>query len=161
MNIQSKRDENNERRYKTMKNKKGQAAMEFLMTYGWAILAAIIAIGVLAAFGVFSPGKLTPFATNGNFICGNLHDGKPDTSFSTDLERQIVDLQNHFSLEEVFFEDSKFLISLESDNKLSALKCTVEYSICEALTESADVCIKVETELPINLDEWRFWYDGI
>ncbi len=38
--------------------KKGQAAMEFLMTYGWAILAAIIAIGVLAYFGVFSPGRL-------------------------------------------------------------------------------------------------------
>ena len=37
--------------------KKGQAAMEFLMTYGWAILAAVIAIGVLAYFGVFSPGK--------------------------------------------------------------------------------------------------------
>lgn len=39
-------------------HKKGQAAMEFLMTYGWAILAAIIAIGVLAYFGVFNPGKL-------------------------------------------------------------------------------------------------------
>ena len=39
-----------------MNFKKGQAAMEFLMTYGWAILAAIIAIGVLAYFGVFSPG---------------------------------------------------------------------------------------------------------
>ena len=37
--------------------RKGQAAMEFLMTYGWAILAAIIAIGVLAYFGVFSPGQ--------------------------------------------------------------------------------------------------------
>jgi len=30
-----------------MNNKKGQAALEFLMTYGWAILAAVIAIGVL------------------------------------------------------------------------------------------------------------------
>jgi hypothetical protein len=37
--------------------RRGQAAMEFLMTYGWAILAAIIAIGVLAVFGVFSPGQ--------------------------------------------------------------------------------------------------------
>jgi len=36
--------------------------MEFLMTYGWAILAAIIAIGVLAYFGVFSPGKFVPAA---------------------------------------------------------------------------------------------------
>ena len=44
-------------------NKRGQAAVEFLMTYGWAILAAIIAIGVLAYFGVFSPGKFTPTAT--------------------------------------------------------------------------------------------------
>ncbi|MEK6847353.1 MAG: hypothetical protein AABY16_04250 [Nanoarchaeota archaeon] len=41
-----------------MQQKRGQAAMEFLMTYGWAILAAIVAIGVLAYFGVFSPGKL-------------------------------------------------------------------------------------------------------
>ena len=40
-------------------NKKGQAAMEFLMTYGWAILAAIIAITVLAYFGVFNPGRYT------------------------------------------------------------------------------------------------------
>ncbi|MEK6917714.1 MAG: hypothetical protein AABW51_02090 [Nanoarchaeota archaeon] len=28
-------------------DKKGQAAMEFLMTYGWAILAAVIVVGVL------------------------------------------------------------------------------------------------------------------
>ena len=39
------------------RDKKGQAAMEFLMTYGWAILAAIIAIGVLAYF-YFSPGDM-------------------------------------------------------------------------------------------------------
>ena len=37
--------------------KRGQAAMEFLMTYGWAILAAIIVIGVLAIY--FRPGQLT------------------------------------------------------------------------------------------------------
>ena len=40
--------------------RKGQAAMEFLMTYGWAILAAVIVIGVLAAFGVFSPSSYVP-----------------------------------------------------------------------------------------------------
>ncbi len=37
-----------------MMSKKGQAAMEFLMTYGWAILIAIVAIAALIAFGVFS-----------------------------------------------------------------------------------------------------------
>ena len=40
-------------------NKKGQASMEFLMTYGWAILAGIIAIGALAYFGVFRTDSLT------------------------------------------------------------------------------------------------------
>lgn len=37
--------------------RRGQAAMEFLMTYGWAILAAAVVIAALAAFGVFTPGK--------------------------------------------------------------------------------------------------------
>ena len=37
-------------------HKKGQAAMEFLMTYGWAILAAIIVIAVLAVY--FKPSAL-------------------------------------------------------------------------------------------------------
>ena len=42
---------------KILKFKRSQAAMEFLMTYGWAILAAVIAIGVLAYFGIFNSGK--------------------------------------------------------------------------------------------------------
>jgi len=51
--------------------KKGQAAMEFLMTYGWAILAAIVVIGVLAYFGVFSPSRYVPSACmlNAPFGC--------------------------------------------------------------------------------------------
>ena len=40
--------------------KKGQAALEFLMTYGWAILVVLVAIGALAYFGVLSPDKFLP-----------------------------------------------------------------------------------------------------
>ena len=40
--------------------KKSQAAMEFLMTYGWAILVVLVAIGALAYFGVLSPDKFLP-----------------------------------------------------------------------------------------------------
>ena len=36
------------------KEKKAQASTEFLMTYGWAILVAIVAIGVLTYFSVFT-----------------------------------------------------------------------------------------------------------
>jgi len=39
---------------------KAQAAMEFLMTYGWAILVVLAAIAALAYFGVLSPAKLLP-----------------------------------------------------------------------------------------------------
>ena len=38
------------------KSKRSQAAMEFLMTYGWAILAAIIVIAVIAIY--FRPSSL-------------------------------------------------------------------------------------------------------
>jgi uncharacterized protein (UPF0333 family) len=51
--------------------KKGQAAMEFLMTYGWAILVVLAAIGALAYFGVLSPDRFMPSKCmiSGGFSC--------------------------------------------------------------------------------------------
>lgn len=43
-----------------MESKRAQAAMEFLMSYGWAILVVLVVIGALAYFGVLSPQKLLP-----------------------------------------------------------------------------------------------------
>ena len=40
--------------------RKAQAAMEFLMSYGWALLVVMAAIGALAYFGVLSPEKYVP-----------------------------------------------------------------------------------------------------
>ena len=45
---------------KLSKQRKSQAAMEFLMTYGWAILVVLAAIAALAYFGVLSPEKFLP-----------------------------------------------------------------------------------------------------
>jgi len=39
---------------------KGQAALEFMMTYGWAIIVVLAAIGALSYFGVLNPSKFTP-----------------------------------------------------------------------------------------------------
>ena len=44
--------------------RKGQAATEFIMTYGWAILVVLAAIGALAYFGVLSPDKFLPERCN-------------------------------------------------------------------------------------------------
>jgi uncharacterized protein (UPF0333 family) len=40
--------------------KKGQAALEFLTTYGWAFMVILVMIGALAYFGVLNPSKLVP-----------------------------------------------------------------------------------------------------
>ncbi|MEK6963889.1 MAG: hypothetical protein AABX70_05660 [Nanoarchaeota archaeon] len=40
--------------------KRGQSALEFLMTYGWAILIILVMIAALVYFGVFNPSRLTP-----------------------------------------------------------------------------------------------------
>jgi uncharacterized protein (UPF0333 family) len=41
-------------------NKKGQAAIEFLVTYGWAIMAAMVVIGALTYFGMTNPSTSLP-----------------------------------------------------------------------------------------------------
>lgn len=57
-------------------NKKGQAALEFLMTYGWAILVVLAAIGALAYFGVLNPSNFLPDQCLGSTGFGCV--GKPD-----------------------------------------------------------------------------------
>ena len=41
-------------------NKKAQSAMEFLMTYGWAILVVMIVIGAFVYLGVLKPREMVP-----------------------------------------------------------------------------------------------------
>jgi len=43
--------------------KKAQAAMEFLMTYGWAVLIVLVAVAALAYFGVLNSIKVLPEKT--------------------------------------------------------------------------------------------------
>lgn len=43
-------------------NKKAQKAMEFLMTYGWAILVVVIALAMLIYF--VKPSDMIPESTN-------------------------------------------------------------------------------------------------
>ncbi|MFT4261331.1 MAG: hypothetical protein ACMXX9_02780 [Candidatus Woesearchaeota archaeon] len=40
--------------------KKSQTSIEFLFTYGWAILAISVSIGALAYFNISSPENIVP-----------------------------------------------------------------------------------------------------
>ncbi len=44
---------------------KGQTAMEYLMTYGWAILIVLVVGAVLYFYGFFTPGKLVGASIQG------------------------------------------------------------------------------------------------
>jgi hypothetical protein len=60
-------------RKKIPMKKRAQAAMEFLMTYGWAILVVLAAIGALAYFGVLSPDQFVNerCTVGSDFQCNN------------------------------------------------------------------------------------------
>jgi hypothetical protein len=63
-----------------MKLKKAQSAMEYLMTYGWAILIIAVVLGALFSLGVFSGTGIlgTACIASSGYLCQNpiyLHTG--------------------------------------------------------------------------------------
>jgi hypothetical protein len=53
------------------RSSRGQAALEFLIAYGWAIAGLIVAIGALTYFGILSPQRVLPdkCVTSPPFLC--------------------------------------------------------------------------------------------
>ncbi|HLD19385.1 MAG TPA: hypothetical protein VJB90_05255 [Candidatus Nanoarchaeia archaeon] len=68
-----------------MKNTKGQAAIEFLMTYGWAIMTVLGVVGVLLYFNFLNPSLLLPDKCELGYrlSCNDflLKQGSPDGTF--------------------------------------------------------------------------------
>ncbi|MGC8586814.1 MAG: hypothetical protein ACP5K9_00800 [Candidatus Micrarchaeia archaeon] len=62
-----------------MRTLKAQSAMEYLMTYGWAILIIAVVLGALFSLGVFSTASLvgTTCVASSGYLCSNpiLHGG--------------------------------------------------------------------------------------
>ncbi|MGC9067348.1 MAG: hypothetical protein ACP5HL_02825, partial [Minisyncoccia bacterium] len=66
-------EEKTKAKIKTKQKIKSQAAMEYLMTYGWAILIISLALGVLWSLGVLNPESLKPVMCElpAPFVCSN------------------------------------------------------------------------------------------
>ena len=56
--------------------KRGQSALEYLVTYGWAILAIVIIGGVLWYFGIFSPSSFAGASSCAGFAAFTCQDYK-------------------------------------------------------------------------------------
>gem|GEM_PF-598548 len=74
--------------------RKGQAAMEFMMTYGWALLAVLVAIGALGYFGIYSGKDNIPescIMTTG-FSCGEYYVSAGSSStLSLQMENKLLE----------------------------------------------------------------------
>ena len=62
---------------------KAQSAMEYLMTYGWAILVIAVVLGVLYSLGVFNPLNFAPKAQPGS--CQVFRPNGPGTNYDANL----------------------------------------------------------------------------
>ncbi len=65
-------------------SKRLQSAMEYLMTYGWAILIIAVVLGALFQLGVFNAGTFAPHAPPG--ACQVLRPNGPNTATYVNLE---------------------------------------------------------------------------
>ena len=76
---------------KMFKNSKGQAAFEFLTTYGWAFLVILIMVGTLAYFGILTPGNVLPDRCNfgAEFQCLNFQFSDTADTFRLRLKNGI------------------------------------------------------------------------
>jgi len=75
--------------------KKAQAAMEFLMTYGWAILVVLVAIGALAYFGVLSPEQFLPekcvVSSGSGLFCDDFTASSADNSITVRVKNILAE----------------------------------------------------------------------
>jgi hypothetical protein len=62
---------------------KAQSAMEYLMTYGWAILVIAVVLGVLYSLGIFNPSNFAPKAQPGS--CQVFRPNGPGTVYDLNL----------------------------------------------------------------------------
>lgn len=78
-------------RARFLKQRAGQAALEFLTTYGWAFLVILIMIGTLAYFGILSPGKILPSrcSIGPEFECLDFQVSATDNTFKMKLKNNV------------------------------------------------------------------------
>ena len=140
-----------DKRYKMIFDKKGQAAMEFLMTYGWALLVVLIAIAALAFFGLLNSGRflpekceITPGLTCVGFTA--MTNGSPDTNHSNvtillnngigmDMENIEVNMSNCHST------NSTALLSQGNTVGMTLLNC----SLSPGTRFKSDILIRYES----------------
>ena len=74
---------------------KSQAAMEYLMTYGWAILVIAVVLAALYSLGIFNPNTFAPKASAGS--CEVVRPFGPGTTTDISLEGTCTNMLPKYS----------------------------------------------------------------
>ena len=120
-------------------NKKGQATMEFLITYGWAILVVLVAIVALVYFGVINPEKFNPNVV----LCQYLNEDFPV------ITQQKQRLLEYYDINTISIDISK----AKTNNVFNdSRECVIPATICNDL-----FCNEVGMFVLVNYTEYREW----
>lgn len=128
-----------------MKLRKGQAALEFLTTYGWAFLVILVMIGALAYFGVLSPTKFVSERCNFGVEMACNKDTAVAVSGDAPVDLVTIKLTNKFG-KQITIDDAR----LNSDYAIGA--CTAHWEDATAtVTDLAGADYVLETQETGNL----------
>ncbi len=148
-----------------MFKRKGQAAMEFLMTYGWAILVVLAAIGALAAFGVLRFDNLAPedCKFGGGFDCVEKASAR-DTTITVGLVNSNGDYNiSNPGVSSSAYDCSNITITPVEDTALweEGDGASVAFEDCTSLPDGGE---RYEVELTFSVDSERTgvtqWFTG-
>ena len=139
--------------------KKGQAALEYLLTYGWAILIVIIVGASLYSLGVFTPGQWTGKRQTG-FSQFRVEDFKLDTDeiLTVVFKNQVGKSVTLHSIEATFKgEQCTFAIPDDLDSASSTISPTIVY-MAEKDCTSTYGNLEERTSFSITVD---FFYEDL
>lgn len=141
-------------------NKQAQAGMEFLITYGWAILAAIVAIGVLTYFVSNLPLSMqVPEDVCMNLEIEELHSDNTLSIYTypeaQNLFSNLGDKTGKTYLPS--YKDAKYLGSSHfSDKKLHTVTCRIPVRISSE--EEVGIYYEGYADLEIVHEDYMLWY---
>lgn len=105
--------------------KGGQAALEFMMTYGWAILVVIVAVSALSYYGVLRADKFIPDS------CA-IAPGVSCLSFRATPDSLEMVIQNQLGQDITFTEVSVTSCAITEQTSLAnGAKTTLSFTSCE------------------------------
>ncbi len=111
---------------------KSQAAMEYLMTYGWAILVIAVVLAALYSLGIFNPNTFAPKASAGS--CEVVRPFGPTTTTDVHLEGTCTNMIPKYVMvggpnpsSHIIVNDTSFNDTFKSTNSLTL--STWEYEL--------------------------------